>query len=342
MSDDRFFVQRFPGTVLYFALVSVLGCGLPEKKGPPEFATSLGALEEDQNDEAFDVEPAPEAGPDDQGDDGAHRFITVDYPGSIESVVKGANSDGDVVGFYQDVGKRFHGFLLRQGSFSTIDFPGALFTRCTGINDAGAIGGFYQLGTRQHGFVLRHGNFETIDYPGALHTNVWGMYAGGEDEDGEGTADVVGLYVKNGVHGFRHNENGYAPIDVAGGINTSAWGVGRKGAIVGQYVTGGTTHGFLRSVDGVDTSFDVPGTLASVGTQVRGITSRGVIVGWFTDAKGTHSFSRSQDGLFTTINLPGVSITQIDGINLSGSLIVGDYFTAAAPTVKHGFMWWQE
>ena len=95
-------------------------------------------------------------------------------------------------------------------------------------------------------------------------------------------------------------------------------------------------------MDGVDTSFDVPGALASVGTQVRGINSRGVIVGWFTDVNGTHSYSRSKDGQFTIIDLPGASITHVVGINPSGSVIVGDYFTSDAPTVKHGFMLLQE
>ena len=138
MSDDHFFVQRFPGTFLHFALLSVLGCGLQAQKGPSksaELRTSSAALEEDQNNEEFDVEPAPQAGPGHRGggDDGARRVITIDYPGSIATVAKGINSDGDVVGFYQDVGKAFHGFLLRQGSFSAIDFPGASFTRCVHV-----------------------------------------------------------------------------------------------------------------------------------------------------------------------------------------------------------------
>ena len=243
------------------------------------------------------------------------------------------------------MGKAFHGFLLRQGSFSAIDFPGASFTRCAGINDAGEIAGLYQLRKTQHGFVLRNGNFETIDYPAALGTNVWGMGPGSEGEDGDGSTDVVGAYRQNGIHGFRHNANGYASIDVAGSVNTIAWNVNRKGVIVGGYDRSGTTHGFLRSVDGVDTSFDVPGAIAAfgfTGTQVRGITSRGVIVGWFTNAKGTHGYSRSKDGQFTIIDLPGASITQVDGINPSGSVMVGDYFTSDAPTVKHGFMLLQE
>jgi len=48
---------------------------------------------------------------------------------------------GQIVGQYSDANAVLHGFLLSQGSFTTIDYPGAIDTRLTGINPEGQIVG---------------------------------------------------------------------------------------------------------------------------------------------------------------------------------------------------------
>jgi hypothetical protein len=63
------------------------------------------------------------------------------------------------VGRYDDSGGTTHGFLLRNGRFHTIDFPGASFTVAFGINDGGDIGGIYTLAGVNHGFLLSDGTF---------------------------------------------------------------------------------------------------------------------------------------------------------------------------------------
>jgi hypothetical protein len=54
-----------------------------------------------------------------------------------------------------------HGFELRGGLFTSIDFPGALFTRPFAINPRGDIVGKYRrLDGRNHGFLTCKGEDE--------------------------------------------------------------------------------------------------------------------------------------------------------------------------------------
>ena len=89
-------------------------------------------------------------------------------------------------------GSRWHGarFLLSQGTFTTIDFPGSVFTELSGINSKGDIVGNYvdAVELRVHVLLLRQGNLSTIDFPGAVNTfsasiNPEGDIAGGYFED---------------------------------------------------------------------------------------------------------------------------------------------------------------
>src|SRR5262249_11642225 len=64
-------------------------------------------------------------------------------------------------------------------------------------------------------------------------------------------------------------------IDVPGASFTSGQGINPRGDIVGQYISGGVSHGFLLSA-GQFASIAFPG---SSFTYARGINSRGDIVG---------------------------------------------------------------
>jgi len=85
----------------------------------------------------------------------------------------GINNAGQIVGDYIDLSGQVHGFLYPGGSFSaidvpsaattTIDIPGAKFTRALGINDAGQIVGDYvDANNVYHGFVT------AVPEPGTL------------------------------------------------------------------------------------------------------------------------------------------------------------------------------
>jgi hypothetical protein len=69
--------------------------------------------------------------------------------------------------------------LLSGGTYTSIDFPGAVFTNSTGINDAGDIVGTYCLTSEclsnsegAQGYLLSGGVFTTIAIPGEFYTYV--------------------------------------------------------------------------------------------------------------------------------------------------------------------------
>jgi hypothetical protein len=57
------------------------------------------------------------------------------------------------VGQYTSAGVT-HGFLLSEGEFASIDFPGASLTITRGINSEGDIVGQYTSAGVTHGFLL--------------------------------------------------------------------------------------------------------------------------------------------------------------------------------------------
>ena len=50
---------------------------------------------------------------------------------------------GDIVGVFVDATDTEHGYMLRKGEFTVIDFPGAVGTQSGAINDTGDIVGAY-------------------------------------------------------------------------------------------------------------------------------------------------------------------------------------------------------
>lgn len=69
-------------------------------------------------------------------------FREVKFPGAIRTKALGLNDQGEVVGAYFDSSCVFHGYLLRQGNFTTVDPPNSTRTEATGINNASIISGY--------------------------------------------------------------------------------------------------------------------------------------------------------------------------------------------------------
>jgi probable HAF family extracellular repeat protein/VCBS repeat-containing protein len=119
------------------------------------------------------------------------------YPQSNLTSAHGINTNGEVVGYYQD-GTGYHGFTDIAGIYSTFDDPlGPGETFATGVNDGGQIVGYYyDTNGLAHGFLDTGGNFTTID--DKLGTG--GTFAEGINNAGE----IVGYYIdSSGVnHGF--------------------------------------------------------------------------------------------------------------------------------------------
>jgi len=83
--------------------------------------------------------------------------------------VSSVNDRGQALGVYEDGAGILHGYLLWNGTFTTIDAPGAgSETVPLGINNRGdTVGGYADAARTIHGFLLRNGTFTTIDAPGA-------------------------------------------------------------------------------------------------------------------------------------------------------------------------------
>ena len=106
-------------------------------------------------------------------------FTTIDVPGAMATSASGINPRGDIVGSYRDGSGRSHGYVLRKGEFTTIDFPDAAGTvvagtDARGIGPNGEIVGAYLVAgepaVNVHGYLLtKQGEFVAVNYPG--HTN---------------------------------------------------------------------------------------------------------------------------------------------------------------------------
>ena len=212
-------------------------------------------------------------------------------------------------------------------SFTTIDFPGAVFTDCVGINRFGDIVGHYvDAAGVDHGYLLRRGNYTTIDFPGSN---------GGHVHDINSSGAIVGLYIlAKRYNGFVLSGGVYASIEYPGAQSTRANGVNTAGDIVGSYYennsdsTGGSNgskgHGFLLS-GGVYRAIDFPGADY---TDAWRINDNGQIVGRYKSGNGDfHVFLLTiASGTFTSIDYPGATqtamgdFTQMGGLNNNGDI----------------------
>lgn len=168
-----------------------------------------------------------------------HSISSPSGPSSTRAM--GINNFGVIVG-----SAGANGFVLRNGQFSTVRFPGSSRTQAFGINDFGTIVGTYGDATGiNHGFMLKSGKYTTIDFPGASNTSIFRI-------DNEG--DIVGDYEMHGdVHGFTLDKGRFTTHDDPNAsLSTVIFGVNSHDRIVGSFVdAGGHNHSFRADCTGV-------------------------------------------------------------------------------------------
>ncbi len=264
-------------------------------------------------------------------------YATIDPPGAIFSEPVDINSSGDIVGRFYDGSTcdarntcivfdgHDHGFLLRDGKFTTIDAPGSVLTSAVGISPAGdiVVGVYTTADLTFHGFLLRDDEFTTIDFPGATFTVLHGINCRG---------DIVGEYQVAGVlHGFLLSGGEFTSIDFPGAVRTSAWRINCAGDIAGRYRSAdGKSHVFLLSDDEF-TSIDFPAAFDSLPNPPVGLNDRGDIASHYCEAApctllsngNVHAFLLSQ-GQFNSFDFPDSFVTTALGMNNRGD-IVGAY-----------------
>ena len=271
------------------------------------------------------------------------KSINVDLTGVTLTQALGINAEGDIVGRYQ-VGSVGHGFLLSEGTFTTIDYPGGISgtTQAHGISPEGVVVGLYtDHGTIVSGDAFRtraflrdaSGNFTAIDFPGAENTFAIKVTP---------TDQVVGCYHHQGsdfaasgggtMHGYVYQNGAYQSFSVSGTMHN---GIAQHGRIIAGvwFPTPAEFHAY--KVEDEDYALlDLPSYVKW--SDARDINRSGEIVGFLVDsANKTHGFL-FRKGEFTTIDFPGADVvsTQARGINPQGD-IVGFYVSKDAGGVSH-------
>ncbi len=208
-----------------------------------------------------------------RGDKDVHGFLlhsssfsSFDVPGAAATIAEGIDSKGDIVGFYTaNIGTNTntsasnrHGFLLSNGAFTSIDFPGASSTEAWRVNDNGVILGKYRSTTddKWHLYLLNSGSFSPLaDFPGAAQSAPDGYaHLGGLNLQGDITSTYCSSACNNlfsssaSVHGFLLSRGVYTTIEPASAILSLAFGINGGGDIVGAYQDpSGAIHGYLRT-----------------------------------------------------------------------------------------------
>jgi hypothetical protein len=201
------------------------------------------------------------------------------------TVLRAVNDDGVIAGFYG--ANVSNGFLLTEGKFRTVDFPGAVATALRGINNLGDVSGTYSvvdLNADEFGFIIpRRGpaiSFKLADPTGT------GIVVGGIND----LRQLVGYYTDatSTLVGFLRQPSGqFVSIIFPGALSTQAYGINDCGIVVGVWGDGSTAHGFYGRPGNLR-SFDVPGAVA---TFTQGINNEGRIVGRYATPDGVpHAF----------------------------------------------------
>jgi len=74
-------------------------------------------------------------------------------PGATDTVASSINSNGEVVGTYQDALTNSHGFIYSAGGFTTLDVPSATSTYISRNNANGQLIGTYLDSLGVHAFI---------------------------------------------------------------------------------------------------------------------------------------------------------------------------------------------
>jgi hypothetical protein len=269
-------------------------------------------------------------------------FVPIEVQGAPLTVARGITADGRIVGFYGMPNGLQHGFVLADGTLTTIDVPvpDARWTNIFGINARGdLVGAFGDKNLVQHGFFLAaYGTFIVIDGPdvtddgSTIRTLAKGINAAG---------DVTGYYdTAHKRHGFMLSRDGvFTTIDLPGTQGpppngTFVQSVNARGDLSGSFFNG-SVHGFLSSGDDV-TQLDVP-FAGALNTNAPGLNDSGDSVGFYTAGGRQLAFKRDRHGNYESFEAPTptpASSTLAISLNTAGD-IVGQYTHAG---VTRGFV----
>src|SRR5439155_1746788 len=102
-------------------------------------------------------------------------------PGGTNSVAKGINSAGDVVGYSDTASGDQHAFLYKHGTMTDLGtLPGGSFSIANGINQTGAVVGYSDTASGNHAFLYEHGTMTDLGtLPGGFESIANGINSAG-------------------------------------------------------------------------------------------------------------------------------------------------------------------
>lgn len=264
-----------------------------------------------------------------------YKFASIDVPGSRLTNALGINDAGDVVGtfWHTQIPGQFSfndAFLLRNGEFTTIEFPHAPGEKpdtaeaAWDINNAGTVVGVMRPGHGMlEGFRYENGDFHSISTPEFEVHSAFGI-------NDHGTIVGSFFFPRENVSGTYFLRQGvFTRFAIPGATDTRVFGINNAEEVVGQYT----------DAQGVSHSFFSRGALIEEITRngeevlAYDLNDRGEIVGTISTAEGQRGFVL-RHGKYTLIHFPGATATQVFGINNHG-VIVGEYRDESGTT--HGF-----
>jgi hypothetical protein len=213
---------------------------------------------------------------------GSTIFASIYNPGGPPP---GINPAGVIAGTYSVFTPSFteHGFLRTpDGTFTTFDPPGSIFTEVTAINQAGVIIGDYNNGVTGHAFFRSpDGTVTTFDAPpgSTQGTLPFAINQGGV---------ITGLNGETGKAFLRYSDGTSITFGPSDAFFVQPVSINPAGAVTGFFAGPSEGGGFLRTTDGTFTTLNPPG---STFTEAYQINPAGLIIGSFSDTSGvTHGF----------------------------------------------------
>jgi hypothetical protein len=208
--------------------------------------------------------------------------------------------------------------ILAQGTYTQIDYPGAILTEALGINNAGDIVGSYQTNSGWHGFILSKGIYTTIEDV----DHIGGTFLFGINDRGQ----VVGCCSPTG---FMYNlkKGTFSEITYPGATETYPQGINNAGTVSGYY-RNSTLFGF-------ELSGSTYRTIAPQGgsdIQMYGISTSGEVAGHLFSPKSGYVNVVFNQGKYTKVRIDATNVL-VDGISPSGDALVGTYGAVGQPVV---------
>jgi probable HAF family extracellular repeat protein len=175
------------------------------------------------------------------------KYTKFDYPTAGYSIApQGINNLGEVVGGYCPAPScpggplpSAYAFLLKNGTFTTLDYPSALATQANAINDSGSIAGFYMDSAGLlHAYLYQNGSFTPLDFPNSQWTEALGINNAGT---------LSGLYQDHNlvIHGFTYSNGVFTQVNPPNSSSSVLAGISNTGDVVSSANVNNTSTNYI-------------------------------------------------------------------------------------------------